>query len=207
MLAGATAFGQGYLNFASAKSQVWVGGVIGGGAASTASVSFLWGSQNLESAIQALTGLNGSPNTTAPTNYPGWGGSNPNAAAWSAILTDPNFVLAVNSTSSSTVMQPVIANGSFTYGNVPLVGSTADTTIYLYEIAWVGGGAPGSNPNAGLGWGNVFSYALTASTEAAHTITGANQIGVGSYQLVPEPTTLALAGLGSLGLLLFRRRK
>jgi hypothetical protein len=33
------------------------------------------------------------------------------------------------------------------------------------------------------------------------------QIGAGTFAPVPEPSTLALAGLSGLGLLLFRRRK
>jgi len=213
MFAGVSAFGQGYLGFASAKSQVWYGGTIGGGVGSSLSVSFLWASASDVPAIQTLTGMASAPTALSASNSVAWGGSNPNASAWSAILTDPNFVVAVNNTSGVAVAQPVLANGSFNYGNVPLVGSTAGATVYAFEIAWNGNGAfanPGAAATGGaaLGWGNVFSYSLTASTQAAGSIgAAASQFGSGYFSAVPEPTTLALAGLGSLGLLLFRRRK
>jgi len=212
MLASVSAFGQGYLGFASAKSQVWLGGVIGGGAASALSVSFLWGNANVASGPSTLSGIASAPTSTAGSVQVAWGGSNPNATAWTAILTDPNFTLAQNVNGGNAVVaQPVLANGSFNYGNVPINGTTAGNTVYCYEIAWNGGYATPALAAAGgasLGWGNVWSYSLTASTQAAGSIgAAANQFGVGQYVPIPEPATMALGGLGALSLLLFRRRK
>jgi hypothetical protein len=210
MLAGMTAFGQGYLSFTAGKSQVWTGGLPGGGVISTLNVSFLWGTANVASAAATLAGSTISATSIPRTNLVAWGEADPNAAMWTAILTDVNFTLAKNNTTGNAVMQPVIANGGFTYGNVPLQGSTAGTTVYAYEIAWTGGFATPALAQTGaasVGWGNVFSYTLTASTAGAGTITGASQFGVGKWAPIPEPTTIALAGLGALSLLAFRRRK
>jgi len=212
MLASVSAFGQGYLSFTAAKSQVSYNGLYGGGAASTLSVSFLWGNNNVQSAIQALSGSLFTAPSTAISNTVAWAGTTANATAWSAILTDPNFTIAQNiNAGNAQVAQPVAANGSFTYGNTGLPGSTAGNTVYAFEIAWLGGGNPGTAAaaNAAVGWGNVFSYVLTASTQGAGTIgASANQFGVGNWAApVPEPATMALGGLGALSLLLFRRRK
>jgi len=213
MLAGMTAFGQGYLAFTGGKSMAWLNGTIAGGAASTINVSFLWGTANALSgaAVLAGTGNVGSINTTPATNKVAWGGTDPNAAMWTAILTDANFTLALNNNTHAVVTAPVTATGGWNYGNLPVEGASACQTVYAYEIAWAA--ASGSTPalartaNGALGWGNVFAYTLTASTSAAGTISGAAQMGVGKYYPVPEPATIALAGLGAMGLLLFRRRK
>lgn len=209
MFVGLSAFGQGFINFASGKSQTYYNLVPGGGAASTLDVSFLWGTANVTPAIATLTGMNSVP-TSTPTNVTvAWGGANPVASAWTEILGDANYTLAHNQNANNAVpVQLALANGSFNYGNVALLGSSPGT-IYLFEIAWLAayGSTPAAAQSAGspLGWGNVFSYSLVASTSTPGPISGAN--GFGTFLPIPEPSTLALAGLGGLSLLLFRRRK
>lgn len=110
-LASVSAFGQGYFAFTSAKSQAWLGGTVGGGAISTINVSFLWASSSATPEIQALTGMTGTPTATPLLNQVAWASGATNASAWSAILTDPNFTLAVNNNNGIAVGVPVQANG------------------------------------------------------------------------------------------------
>lgn len=59
----------------------------------------------------------------------------------------------------------------------------------------------------GLGWSNPFDITVGTSSgdpNASATQTSANQFAV---VISPEPTTLALVGLGGLSMLAFRRRK
>jgi streptogramin lyase len=79
---------------------------------------------------------------------------------------------------------------------------SSDSDLYNYGLYldW-----QGSNPTS-LYLGNVGSqYSSEAYTDSPG-IRSLNNEG-GSLGPVPEPSTLALAGLGGLGLLLFRRRK
>ena len=111
--------------------------------------------------------------------------------------------------------------GEFFYGTVtttqPAGGGSADATLNV-ELAiagWTGGFA---NYAAALAAGNAPSIGITAAfgnptggggsppSTAATLVdwTAANSLVLSSS---PEPTTLALGGLGAAALLMFRRRK
>jgi hypothetical protein len=64
------------------------------------------------------------------------------------------------------------------------------------------------DPTVGSSPANVYINS-TATAEGLYTFSGnPNQFGYHiDLQLVPEPTSLALAGLGAAGLVIFRRRK
>jgi hypothetical protein len=90
---------------------------------------------------------------------------------------------------------------------------TAGTTYYMYEVAWdTDGGlyttlAAAEAAGAYVGWSQVFTYTPTSGSTGATVINAAlaGYYGVGGT--VPEPTTMALLGLGGLSLLVIRRRK
>jgi hypothetical protein len=68
----------------------------------------------------------------------------------------------------------------------------------------------GNNLELGSNWGmGIMSFSNVSSLDCHTSWTGGgSEVGlVFAVEPVPEPTTLALAGLGGLSLLLFRRRK
>jgi len=202
-LAGLTAFGQGYVQFTTAKSQVWDQLDDGGTATLTTNINtaFLWaanGSVPVAASIYGSSPVTGFPIYTM-------------SSAWTAILTDPNFTLAVNNNNSLMAIQRTTATGAINYNAgaaFPVAGMSAGITYNLFIIGWDGAYATpvlASAANAGVGWSAPFNYTARAFTEVPDSMLGLTPaFGVWG---VPEPSTLALAGLGALSLWLVRRRK
>jgi len=212
-----SSFGQGYAIFGtSGKSWVWdnfsTAGTsqVGGTASANIDIAFLIGS----TANTPLLGTVGNPsgNTTSFNMSQG-------TTIWNDILNDPNFSLAQNLGTSSLAITPVntsaLVRGGWSYlgGASFQVANHAGGTYSIVAIAW---DAAYSTPqlaaaaDAAVGWSSVFSYALQPDTSTAPgTFNGAGMtpFGVTSIATVPEPTALALAGLGGLSLLLGRRKK
>jgi len=207
---GLSAFGQGYISFSSGKSQVYDGlgasSIIG--AASSLNVALLWGPTT---AVPALDSLLASTPTTGISS-PGTVESYTLATAWSDILSDPNgFQLAEDVLTSAVAVDAVNSRGATTYGNFGVIGTTATDTYAFLMVAWNGAYATpllASENNSAVGWSPVFDYATTVGSNQSGSMpsTGLG-FGVFSPGAIPEPTTMALAGLGGLSLLLFRRRK
>jgi hypothetical protein len=63
--------------------------------------------------------------------------------------------------------------------------------------------------NGGSQWGysNPFNVTPATAPSPSATLIGLNAFQLSPVVPVPEPTTLALGGLGAAALLLFRRRK
>ena len=105
--------------------------------------------------------------------------------------------------------------GSFALGEIDMAGASATTIIAL--VAWTSGAngnsATVSATYAGATSGGVFAFANpTANYTANPAPTPSSLSGWdGPNDLVmvpvPEPTTMALAGLGGLSLFLARRKK
>jgi len=115
----------------------------------------------------------------------------------------------------------IASNGRFSVGSMTLGNDAgAGTSVWLMAVAWSGASAGAAtkyadlgsalaDPTAYLGVSTVFSLVSgnpngtpsTTPTSTAGIFPGVTLIPV------PEPTTIALAGLGAASLLLFRRRK
>jgi hypothetical protein len=93
-----------------------------------------------------------------------------------------------------TVPQNIFVTQQFTLST----GTSINNGIVLFP-----------NPSIGSSPANVYINSA-AYAEGLYTFSGGNPNQLGYHieiQLVPEPTSLALAGLGSAALLVFRRRK
>lgn len=80
---------------------------------------------------------------------------------------------------------------------------TVGTTVYFEVLAYQTASGSYSNSLAGRGHSAPFSATLTTGLGLPDTANFAPF----TVSQVPEPATLALAGLGGLGLLLFRRKQ
>lgn len=218
-LAGLSAFGQGYFLFGGSKSSVWDGTGATDVRNSAIDVAFLWAPAATTSKVgtdTALTGaaaLAGVPNTMNSANA-----TYQASAAWADIFTDPNFQFGLDSnTGDSLAVQLCLTSGSWTFVGQPAVpantfgvtGTSSSTTYSIFAIGWSSAYAtPTAAELAGgkVGWSTVLQYTFGSpiSTLSQPVWTQFAVTGAGP---VPEPTTLALAGLGGLSLLLFRRRK
>lgn len=121
--------------------------------------------------------------------------------------------------------------GYFNGGTITLPGIAGGATAYLMVAAWdstLAGTTTGATEAAAFAYwqgnhGNVWGasgYNYNTLTETPFAVvtgnptatppgTPANLVGLTSFSLagpVPEPTTMALLGLGAAGVLMFRRR-
>jgi hypothetical protein len=88
-------------------------------------------------------------------------------------------------------------------------GSTGAGTAFMKIEAWTGAFTTYSAALAGgaaAGVSSVFQNPMKALPDAPPTLTGMPAV-VMAVNVVPEPSTFALAGLGAAALLIFRRRK
>lgn len=151
--------------------------------------------------INTMTGL-----TSTPTNSASAFSLND---AWTALTTDANFHAAVNANGSTVAVTPVLANGSLNYNSsssFAVEGTSASGgTLTVFLVAWDNAYATfqaAAAAKAVVGWSAPFSYTY-ANTIGTPSGFGLRPLGV----VVPEPSSLALAGLGAAAMLVFRRRK
>jgi hypothetical protein len=128
-----------------------------------------------------------------------WADGGGGAQLWSydgAAWTGPNGLGAYSFTAGTT------SELSYT-ASLSSLGLAINDTFYF--DAYTSGGGDGdsaidslANPNVSVtGWGGPYTSSTTGS--------GGN--GLNSYQVVPEPSTWALAGLGVVAALYFARRR
>jgi hypothetical protein len=179
-------------------------------------VTLLFAPASTTSALTAL-GIVGGPNAgDSATN-----GAPPSysvAQAWAALGTDTagSWQYLNGAGAANTVLASITGSGTFTYngGSGWAAGNwLAGTTYSVYELAWFTGGGAYTTPalaganDAWVGWSKIVQYTPTSGVTQPVFLNAANLgfFGVGGTP-VPEPATFALAGLGGLAMLMFRRR-
>ena len=202
---GLSSFGQGYVAFTTGTRQVWDTLVSPIKPDAGLNVGFLWAPVGTTATITSLAASTATNGTTS-VNI---------ATAWSDILgSNGGYTLAVNGGSSATVVQVTSSVGGVSYnsaGTFLLAGTTAGSSYSFYAIAWSNAySTPQAAQTAGaaVGWSSVFTYSTGAaanSTPLNFTSSGMTPFGLAGAP-VPEPGTIALAGMGIASLLAFRRR-
>jgi hypothetical protein len=129
-----------------------------------------------------------------------------------AQLTAAGFTLGLNS--GNPAVGTTLSASQSGYGQFQLGGTAAGSTYEMIVVGWnaaAGLSAITGGTYSAIGWSNPFNYITGSSatdpngTLNISSVGYMNQFGVAS--VVPEPTTLALAGLSGASLLLFRRKK
>jgi hypothetical protein len=139
-----------------------------------------------------------------------WSTTNPNDAATTALTanTPLNPIWNVGGTAGSVGGNGTFATGAATPGYI--TGVNLDITAAVgqalfFEVVAFNGASYGAGTYAG----HSASFAATLATGA--NAPGADQIDAMApfsvFQTVPEPTTMALGGLGLAALLVARRKK
>lgn len=209
--AGLTAFGQGYVNF-SDGARYTVNNLF----STPGTKDSLYSSMDVALYIANVSGAQAAPAVDAIAASTPTTGTFSVAGAWAAITGDANYQLAYNTSLSSSPIVGVITGshgGGFLYqGGVTqpldagLVALTGGASYEMYVVAWNSAYATpalAAAANAAVGWSADFLYATGSSALSTPIATPALPFGVFA---VPEPSTMALAGLGGLSLLFFRRR-
>jgi hypothetical protein len=204
-LAGLSASGQGYFLFTAPKHTVWDGFTIPSLSQCTTNVNvaFLWAASGSVPQVAAMMGATPTNLTVATSTFLP-------SAVWTAILTDPNFTLAVNGVSGQVAVARSTALGALNYNGgsgFPVTGSSAGVTYALFMVGWDAGYATpvlAAAASASVGWSSPFDYTPATFTSTLNSM-AVQPFGVAGP--IPEPSALALAGLGGLSLMLLRRRK
>ena len=156
---------------------------------------------------QSVTTPDGSSWNNITFNFVDAASQNPYAAGELFLLTSIYTGAPVDlssSTSGFLASTADIANGEWIFA--PEVTLDSNTQYYFYASTVFDGSyevlfsASDPYPGGALSQSDGDGYYVTGSADTVFTVSG-------TVAPVPEPTTLALAGLGGLSLLLFRRRK
>jgi len=147
--------------------------------------------------------------------------SSANGISWVLPSSTPNFLLqdASGSPPCSYTLDFGTPLLSLTFTRVALDPNAACATPYWSATAYVGTqevGSVGDNSLDAFTWAPAETYTLSGNgiTSLVIWANGVNWTGIASAPLddfymvpVPEPTSLALAGLSGLSLMLFRRQR
>jgi len=206
---GMSAFGQGYVIFDTTKGNVYDDFTTPGtsvASSGTVTATFLW----------AATG------TADPLGAGLATGATSAAGGWASIesMLSSGWTIANNAgTSAEADVTTGVANttkGNLAYNggsNFALTGSVGGTSYEFVVIGWAataGGSLGAAEGNGAVGWSSAFTYATGAgslATPDTFSVAGETPFGVAPVGATPEPTSLALAGLGGLSMLFLRRRK
>jgi len=146
------------------------------------------------------------------------GAAGVSSTAWASLLQNAIVVDGAPSLSSTPAVIGDAGAGSFSYNAGSAwnaLNVTGGQTYTGVEVAWSTAGgtittlAQAAAANATLGWTAAFSYtpSTTSTSVTALNSTLDGPIGVNGVVATPEPTTIALAGLGGIALLGLRRKK
>jgi hypothetical protein len=214
-----SSFGQGFFNFSGGKSSAWDGFTSGTAQRDTSvDVAFLWAPTSVTtSALEQLANGTPSSGTTATSTYT-------QSAAWAAITTDLGAGWSYgydNSTANSFASVATLSTGAFQFvgqpsgpannfgvsggsGGTPL--SSSGVTYNIIVVGWNGANGLGVQSSGAIGWSQEFQYQFQTSVGTVNTPVFPAFGVAGTPTAVPEPCTMALASLGGLSLLAFRRR-
>jgi hypothetical protein len=178
--------GDGFVNFSDGPRPVWNGFTFPDISAPRTNVlvSFLWGPNGDVPLVDGI--LPGVPtNMTSSTIV-----FSP-ADAWTAILNDPNFVLATNDYDNSLVIANIYKNFSILYspGPFPLQGAGQAVTYSVFVIGWDAAYATpqlAAAAGAAVGWSEPFAYVtlpLIATPNTFASLKPFGVIGPGAYSL------------------------
>jgi len=218
--AGMSAFGQGFITFSTSTHELFDEFTTAGGggtplypANGALDVTFLWaatGTQDTLPTVGTLLSGKGGGSTAGEVATNGVTSIAPTAIGAISNLLSSGWSLASVAGGSAEVSTVANSTGSISAGQFQLAGSTAGSTYEIIVIAWNASSASGYASAADIGWSNPFNYLTGAAAtdpngQVAFSSSGMNQFGVAAVQSVPEPASLALAGLGGLSTLFLRR--
>lgn len=203
------ALADGYVEFDASKSYVWDEfttpgtGVVAPG---DVTVTFLWALVGTPDPLGAGVATNGVFSTTG-----GWSTvSSMISSGWNIAEDAGNG----NAEADVAVNSSGPVKGGFGYGSgppLPLAGTTGGDTYEFVVIGWdnlMGATTleEGMAEDVPMAWSNGFDYVTGATLEAPVLIFSQSGMDPFGVVPVPEPATLALAGLGGLSLLIVRRK-
>jgi hypothetical protein len=202
------AFGQGYFVMSTGKSQAFDGFSTAGTSTvdTKVGVALFWAAASTQSPFTSyLTSTPTGGNSTTTESYTA-------AQAWAA-LTGSSFVQGTSTAIGGNVQAQTSATGVLKFNNgvtFDMAGTTAGTTYSLilisYDATQYANAAAAAAAGGAIGWSQVvqFTAASNIGTPSSPSI---GQFGTFAPATIPEPTTIALAGLGGLALLGLRRKK
>ena len=204
-----SAFGQGFVAFSSGAAIVYneyttpgVGVTLN---SSGIDATFLW------AATTTVDPLGAGQASTGVTSAPG--------SAWTTVenmISSGGWTVAQNfSTSTEADNAPISTVGGLNYNannSFDLAGITGGSVYQIVVIAWANVGNTIVNLSQAeqggtVGWSSSFDYTSGASSSSPVNQMSSEGLGKFGVAPIPEPTTLALAGLGGLSMLFLRRRK
>ena len=213
-LAATSAFGQGWIIVGSGNSQVFDGFTTAGVStrnASAVDIGLFWAAASTGNPM-ALANTPSTGNSTTLESYSV-------DTAWSSLLTS-GWTLATSPTLGGSAISLGGTRGAVSFysgGGFDITGTSGGQDIALLEVGW---NAAYADPTAAqtahsaIGWSylaSVFaftgSHLGTSGSDPDFAVVGSLPNNFGTFPQIPEPSTIALAGLSSLSLLLFRRRK
>jgi hypothetical protein len=211
-LAASSVFGQGWMQLSSGFSQALDGFTTPGTVArdSLINVALLWAPSGTANPLPLANSPTAAPYSAALSD-------------WAAIPTGAGtavngFNLATDAggdgnTAGTVIQVQTTSRGVVAYNSslsFDVTGTTVGESVALMLVGWNSAyatPAAAQAANSAFGWSFLSSYTMFSQTDNTIFSPTIANFGVFPLATIPEPTTLALAGLGGLSLLFLRRKK
>jgi len=196
----ASSFAQGNILIADGPRGIWYDSPGSGAFGSSLTWTLIAGPAATAPTVDNI--LDGVPTNNATTYS--------SATAWTDITGQGGF-FQVDGTNGAPIAGVVSSTGAIVYnaaGAYQAANLTGGTTYTFYLVAYSGSYGSGST----VGWSAPFQYTPgvginTPDGGDSMAQAGLLPFGAGNVSATPEPTTIALAGLGGLAMLGLRRKK